>query len=117
MNKELISINPANMEVIGKTPATEPGQISPIVHRLRDKFYEWRDVPLEERSRIVKRAAELIRKKSDSISELMTKEMGKIFSEAKGEVDNVAYRLEYFLKTPPEAVREFTEVVNYRYPS
>jgi acyl-CoA reductase-like NAD-dependent aldehyde dehydrogenase len=112
MMNEIISINPANMEIIGKTRVTEPEQIPAIVNRLRSKFYEWREVPLEERIRIIKRAAEIIRKKSDSISELVTKEMGKIFSEAKGEVDNAAYRLEYFAKTAPKAIAPWEDNIS-----
>lgn len=107
--KELISVNPATLEIVGKTPTTEPSRIPAIVNRLRCGFYEWRDVRLEKRIQIIERAAEIFRKKSDSISELVTKEMEKIFSEAKGEVDNAAYRLEYFARTATKALAPWEE--------
>lgn len=111
MTHELISINPANLEEVGGVAATEPNEISDKVAKLRSHLPNWRRTPLQERIEIVKRAAELIREESASISELMTREMGKVFSEAKGEVDNSAYRLDYFAKMAPEELKPWEKVL------
>jgi succinate-semialdehyde dehydrogenase/glutarate-semialdehyde dehydrogenase len=62
----------------------------------------WGKHPPRERGEILRRAFELIRERTDELALLMTLEMGKPISEAKGEI---AYANEFFRWFSEEAVR------------
>lgn len=51
---------------------------------------------LQERKIILHKVAELLRRDADKYAEIMTKDMGKLFSEAKGEVELCAEIADYF---------------------
>src|SRR4051795_6244654 len=57
---------------------------------------EWKSQPALNRARILRRAADLIRERSDRIGLVMTSEQGKPLAEAKGEVEYAASFLEWF---------------------
>jgi len=67
-----------------------------------DAAEEWARTPPRERSDVLRRAYELIVARSEQLSLLMTLEMGKPLSEARGEV---AYGAEYLRWFSEEAVR------------
>lgn len=106
---KLISINPATNETIGSVNTAASKTIPKIVASLREKFLSWKNSELNTRTEIINKAAELIRKQSDEISKLVSTEQGKLFSEAKGEVDNAADRLDYFANTAPKALEPIEE--------
>ena len=109
MTQEIISRNPANLEEIGRTKTTDPKEISNVVAQLRKKLPNWSQTPLKKRIQIIQKAAAIMKRESDSLAKLMTQEMGKVYAESRGEVDNAAYRLEYFAKTASKALEPLEE--------
>ena len=62
-----------------------------------DLYKKWRrQGDLEERKAILHKVAELLRQDVDFYAETMTKDMGKLFTEAKGEVELCAEIADYF---------------------
>ena len=59
-------------------------------------FRAWRDVAAFERSKIMRKAAELLRSYADAIARLLTQEEGKTLVEAKGEVMAGANIIDWF---------------------
>jgi len=59
-------------------------------------FVTWRQTSYGERAKIVKKAAKLLRERADDLAHIMTSEMGKRISEAKGEVEFSARILTYY---------------------
>lgn len=55
----------------------------------------WKSTPIEERSRLMRRAAALIRKNGDRYVALMTQEMGKTVAEGRGELEKCAWVADY----------------------
>src|SRR5699024_1413591 len=74
-------------------------------------FRQWRDVPAYDRSKILKKAAALLRERADIIAPLMTMEQGKPLAEAKGEAIGAAGTLEWFAE---EARRVYGRVIPAR---
>ncbi|HET7430848.1 MAG TPA: NAD-dependent succinate-semialdehyde dehydrogenase [Nocardioides sp.] len=64
--------------------------------------HDWSRTPSRERSEILRRAFELVTSRADDLAELMSLEMGKNLTEAKGEVTYGAEFLRWFAE---EAVR------------
>jgi succinate-semialdehyde dehydrogenase/glutarate-semialdehyde dehydrogenase len=90
------SINPATGDVIATfdpTPAPE------VVHILADAhaaFQEWRTVSFVERARLMKSAAQTLKKRRADYARLMTVEMGKPIVQAEAEIDKCAWNCEFY---------------------
>jgi acyl-CoA reductase-like NAD-dependent aldehyde dehydrogenase len=56
----------------------------------------WGKTPAPQRGRILMKAAEIARRRRDELAALMTREMGKILSEAKGEMDKGTTLIDWF---------------------
>ncbi|MDZ7374250.1 MAG: aldehyde dehydrogenase family protein [candidate division KSB1 bacterium] len=79
--------NPANWdEVIGTFPKSNQEDVNLAVDAARRAFPKWKAVPVPERGEILKRAGDLLTARKEEIARLMTREMGKILVEARGDV-------------------------------
>ena len=70
-------INPATEEVIGPVPVCSASQIEEGLRSAADGFAQWRGAPIDERGRFMKSVAGVLRRKRDTLSQLMASEMGK----------------------------------------
>jgi succinate-semialdehyde dehydrogenase/glutarate-semialdehyde dehydrogenase len=61
----------------------------------------WKDVPIEDRAKVVTRIAELFVERKDELGAIATKEMGKPLSEAVGEAEFCGDIFSYFATEGP----------------
>ena len=80
------SINPANGETIGVFPRSTAADVDRAVEAGRDAWEDWRLVPAPKRGEILYRFASLLIEQKDDLTDLMTREMGKVRAEAGGDV-------------------------------
>ncbi|HUL36849.1 MAG TPA: aldehyde dehydrogenase family protein, partial [Thermodesulfobacteriota bacterium] len=81
------SINPANKdEVIGVISKSGREDVDQAVKAARGAYEQWRLTPAPRRGEILFRAAEILLGKKETLGKLETQEMGKIFSEGLGDV-------------------------------
>ncbi|HXG62767.1 MAG TPA: aldehyde dehydrogenase family protein [Planctomycetota bacterium] len=79
--------NPADLEdVIGEFPASGPEDVEDAVAAARRAFPAWRRTPAPRRGEILFRAGELLRARKEELARAMTREMGKVIQEARGDV-------------------------------
>src|SRR5215510_6453392 len=79
--------NPANCsDLIGLFPASEGKDVDEAVHAAKKAFRSWRLVPAPKRGEILYRVGELLRRHKEEIALGMTREMGKILKETRGDV-------------------------------
>ncbi len=90
------SIVPATGEVIGTFPRSTAADVDRAVQKAKAAFEDWRLVPAPERGNILFRFAELLRARKDELTELMTREMGKVKAEAGGDVQE-AIDMSYYM--------------------
>jgi acyl-CoA reductase-like NAD-dependent aldehyde dehydrogenase len=88
--------NPANNDdVIGIFPKSNAADLSDAVVAAKKAFKGWCAMPWPKRSEIMRHAAELLIKSKEELSRLMTREMGKVIKETRGDVqeaiDTVLY--------------------------
>jgi succinate-semialdehyde dehydrogenase/glutarate-semialdehyde dehydrogenase len=57
---------------------------------------DWRRTSFAERSRLMRKAAEILRRRQDELAGLMTREMGKTVTDGKAEVEKCAANCDYF---------------------
>ncbi len=78
--------NPANWEeVVGVFPKSSKADVELAVKSARGAFDTWRLVPAPERGEIMKKAGDLMVERKEEIAQQMTREMGKVISETRGD--------------------------------
>src|SRR5207247_1612336 len=90
------SISPANGEVLGQFPRSTADDVDRAVSIARAAWEDWRLVPAPERGNILFRFAELLRAHKEELTDLMTREMGKVKAEAGGDVQE-AIDMSYYM--------------------
>jgi acyl-CoA reductase-like NAD-dependent aldehyde dehydrogenase len=90
------SVAPATGEVLGSFPRSTAADVDGAVARAKAAFDDWRLVPAPERGNILFRFAELLRDHKEELTDLMTREMGKVKAEAGGDVQE-AIDMSYYM--------------------
>ena len=88
--------NPATEEVFARVPTASEANIHEAVEAAEKAFKEWSRLSPEKRAVYLMKASELVREREDKLAEMMTKEQGKPFNEARGEVRKGAEILQYY---------------------
>ncbi len=79
--------NPANWEeVVGIFPKSGKEDVNEAVKAARAAFEKWRLVPAPKRGDIMRAIGDLLVKRKEEISREMTREMGKVLAETRGDV-------------------------------
>src|SRR5438046_7111 len=79
--------NPANTgDLLGVFQKSTPADVERAIDAARRAFELWRLVPAPRRAEILFRAAQLIADRKDALARDMTREMGKVLDETRGDV-------------------------------
>lgn len=93
----VLDTNPADTaDVLAEVTLETPDGAARAVERAAAASPGWRDTPPPERGRVLARAAEIARRRLDELARLLTREEGKILSEARGEVLKGINLLEWY---------------------
>jgi len=91
------NLNPADPEeVIAEFPAATTADVQRAIDAAQASFRSWQKTPGPERGRVLWRAADIARQRADEIARTLTREEGKVFKEAKGEVMKGISLLEFY---------------------
>src|SRR6202043_3792505 len=89
--------NPANTdELIGMFVSSTSEDVDAAVDAAKDAYKKWRLVPAPKRAEILFRAAEMLLQQKEVFSKDMTREMGKVLAEARGDVQE-AIDMTYYM--------------------
>ena len=79
--------NPArNSDLLGRFPMSGPDDVERAVESARRGFSAWRKVPAPQRGDVLRRVGEIMTDRKEEISRIMTREMGKVLDETRGDV-------------------------------
>jgi acyl-CoA reductase-like NAD-dependent aldehyde dehydrogenase len=92
----LRSLNPSTLETVGEVEITRPEEVDEIVRKAREEYPAWRDLGLNKRTRVLKKAQRLLLERADGFARLITLEMGRpyvesVVMELEASVDLVGY--------------------------
>jgi len=104
-------LNPANEDVIGTVAHATKPDLDAALEAADRGFKAWRKVSAFERSKLLRKAADLLRTRADAIARLMTMEQGKPLGEAKAEIIGGADTIDWFAE---EARRTYGQVIPAR---
>lgn len=99
------TLNPFTGETLKTYPDATDDEVRDAIARAHDAFLSWKDASFATRRAILQRAADLLRARSDDYAKLLTLEMGKLFTEAKAEVELSAKIFEYYVRNAEELLK------------
>ncbi len=89
--KTFLSHNPANVDdVVGEFQDSGEADVDRAVRAARAAYKKWRLAPAPKRGEILYRTGELLLKHKEKLARDMTREMGKVLSETRGDVQEAA---------------------------
>ncbi len=104
------SINPATGQKIRSYAEYPPHKIEEMIQHAQKAFQTWRRMPFNERARVMKKTAEILRNNKDSYARLMADEMGKPLAQGQGEIEKCAWVCDFYadqaeVYLTPEAIK------------
>lgn len=88
--------NPANTdEIVGVFQKSDKNDVETAVQAAQDAYKKWRLVPAPKRAEILYRVAQLLVERKEKFANDMTREMGKVLNETRGDVQE-AIDISYF---------------------
>ena len=81
------NLNPANrQDLVGQFQRSNAEDVARAVEAAKQAYKTWRLEPAPKRGEILYRAARLLLERKESLAEQMTREMGKVLEETRGDV-------------------------------
>ena len=100
--------NPAdNREVVGRFPASNSDDVSAAISAAVAAYPGWKKTPAPRRAEILFRAGEVLIQRKEEYAVAMTREMGKVLKEARGDVQE-AIDMTYFIAGEGRRLHGFT---------
>ena len=96
-----ISINPLNGEQIGHYPFESESALQAALARAAGGFRGWRKTAVEQRSQLLIALAKALRDTADTMASMITLEMGKPITQARGEIEKCAQLCEWYAEHGP----------------
>lgn len=105
--------DPSTDETIGTVASATPADLDEALAAADQGFDLWRKTSVLERSVIMRKAADLLRGRLDTVARLMSTEQGKPLAEARAETATAADTIDWFAE---EARRTYGRVIPARIP-
>src|SRR4029078_876531 len=90
------TVNPYDNHVVATFDDLTDQQVTQLVAQAKNTFESWSQNSFDDRAAVCRRAASILRERSDEFARLLTLEMGKLYAEALGEVELSAQLMEYY---------------------
>jgi len=94
-------VNPATNETEREFAAATDAEVEQVLERSARAYQSWRITGKDERTKVLRRVAELYKERIDDLAALITREMGKPTREAKGEILLVVSIYRYYAEQGP----------------
>ena len=80
------NVNPADHgDIVGTFPKSTSLDVDRAVKAASEAFYQWSLTPAPVRGEIMKKAGDLLVERKEEIAQVMTREMGKVIAETRGD--------------------------------
>ncbi|MFC2009476.1 NAD-dependent succinate-semialdehyde dehydrogenase [Chloroflexota bacterium] len=108
------NINPTTGEALKEYDEMPVNDICSTIRKTHQAFLNWREVSFAERADFMRKAAGILRSRSEEYARLMAREIGKPVQDGRAEVEKCAWACDYFadqgaLFLQPEIVSTYPE--------
>jgi len=90
------TVNPSTNNLVKSFEEMTSREVDAAISKSDYAFQNWKKTSYKERAELLHKVATLMREKKSTLSKLITLEMGKILSQAEGEIDLSADILDYY---------------------
>ena len=104
--------NPATGEITARVLFSNASDVDAAVVAAKRAFPAWADTPPIRRARIMNRFLALMNENKDKLAEMITAEHGKVFSDARGEVERGIDIVEFACGAPQLLKGDFSDQVS-----
>ena len=101
-------INPATGKILARLPHASKADLDAALAAAEKGFAAWKATSAYDRSKIMRKAADLLRERFDHVSKVMTQEQGKVYVESRVEVLTSADIIDWYAE---EGRRTYGRVV------
>ncbi len=95
------TVNPTTGEKLAEVAYWGTDKLESVLAQVADATPLWAATPVEERARLISRLGEVLRERRDELAATITREMGKLIGEARGEIDKCAWLCDYYAESGP----------------
>ncbi|NWD04495.1 aldehyde dehydrogenase family protein [Pseudomonas gingeri] len=96
-----LSINPLNGEQIGHYPYESAAQLDAALSRSATGFARWRRTSVAQRAQLLIALGKTLRDNASAMAEMITREMGKPITQARGEIEKCAQLCDWYAAQGP----------------
>ncbi|MPZ55994.1 MAG: aldehyde dehydrogenase family protein [Rhizobiales bacterium] len=89
-------LNPATGKALAALPHASAADLDAALAAAQKGLAVWRNTSAYDRAKIMRKAADLIRERADTMSRILVQEQGKVYPEARAEVVTSADIIEWF---------------------
>jgi acyl-CoA reductase-like NAD-dependent aldehyde dehydrogenase len=104
--RKYATVNPATGEVVQDFDTMSDADAERALNRAHEAYIDWREVGIKERAAALAWVADLFRHHATDLAQLMTLEMGKPITQAKGEVELSAAIFDYYATKGPDLLAD-----------
>jgi aldehyde dehydrogenase (NAD+) len=90
------TINPANEDVVADIAQADIADVDSAVNAASEAFISWRLLPAPLRGEMLYKVGDILKQKKEELSQLLTRDMGKVIAEARGDVQE-AIDMAYYM--------------------
>jgi succinate-semialdehyde dehydrogenase/glutarate-semialdehyde dehydrogenase len=101
-------LNPATEKPLAHLPHASTADLDAALEAAKKGFATWRATSTYDRARIMRKAADLMRERHDTIAKVLVQEQGKVYAEARAEVITSADIVEWYAE---EGRRSYGRIV------
>lgn len=98
----VVTVNPATGEKLAEYPRQDAAQVAAVLARSVAAGRDWSRRPVAARAALLPALAARLRARADGLARLMSREMGKTVTEARGEVEKCAWLCEVYAERSGE---------------
>lgn len=98
--------DPSMGEVIARAPCCTASEVEDAIRAAKAAYPAWRDMPAQKRSQLFFRLRSLIEENLETLTMMVARENGKVWSEAEGDVLKAREMTEYACSIPSQLLGE-----------
>ena len=100
------TINPYNNKVVKTFEEISEEQLEKKLAKAHKAYQSWKTTEVKQRSQLLQKVADLMRKKKTELSQMITLEMGKLIAQSEAEIDMCASVYEYYAQNAAEFLKD-----------
>ncbi len=101
-------INPATEEIITEIQEDNKQSVEQKFQKLRAAQPSWQQVPISERTAILKQFAELLKKNTEHLASVLTSEVGKPLQQSRNEINGARSRIKWLVENAQKYLADET---------